>query len=79
MEPLNPKKPTPSKTSSQKPARRTQPDFLAPSLSEDLHTRIATRACEIYEQRIRQGALDDWLQAEREILKEKRAKRSSKF
>ena len=32
------------------------------------------RASEIYEQRIRQGALDDWLQAERDILKEKRAK-----
>jgi hypothetical protein len=32
------------------------------------------RAREIYEQRIRQGALDDWLQAEREILKEKRVK-----
>jgi hypothetical protein len=32
------------------------------------------RAHGIYEQRIRQGALDDWLQAEREILKEKRAK-----
>ncbi|MGH7146759.1 MAG: hypothetical protein ACREIJ_02515 [Nitrospiraceae bacterium] len=35
---------------------------------------MSTRACEIYEQRIRQGALDDWLQAERDILKEKRAK-----
>ena len=32
------------------------------------------RAREIYEQRIRQGALDDWLQAEREILKEQRVK-----
>jgi hypothetical protein len=32
------------------------------------------RAREIYEQRIRQGALDDWLQAEREILKKTRAK-----
>jgi hypothetical protein len=79
MEPLNPKKPTTAKTPSQKPARRTQPDSPAPSLSEDLHTRIATRACEIYEQRIRRGALDDWLEAEREILTEKRAKRSSKF
>jgi hypothetical protein len=79
MEPLKPKNPATSKTPSQRPARRTQPDSPAPSLSEDLHTRIATRALEIYEQRIRQGALDDWLQAEREILKEKRAKRSSKF
>ena len=32
------------------------------------------RAFEIYKLRIRQGALDDWLQAEREILKETRAK-----
>jgi hypothetical protein len=74
MEPLSPKKPTTSKTASQKPARRTQPDSPSPSLSEDLHTRISARALGIYEQRIRQGALDDWLQAEREILKEKRAK-----
>jgi hypothetical protein len=64
MEPLKPKK----------PARRTQPDSPAPSVSEELHARISTRAREIYEQRIRQGALDDWLQAERGILKEKRAK-----
>jgi hypothetical protein len=74
MEPLKPKKPATSKTPSQKPARRTQPDSPASSLSEDLHARIATRAREIYHQRIRQGALDDWLQAEREILKEKRTK-----
>jgi hypothetical protein len=74
MEPLKPKEPTTPKTPSQKPARRTQPDSPAPSVSEDLHARIATRALEIYKQRICQGALDDWLQAEREILKEKRAK-----
>ena len=71
MEPLKPKKPTTLKTPGQKPARRMQP---AVSVSEDLHTRIATRAREIYEQRIRQGALDDWLQAEREILNEKHSK-----
>ena len=74
MEPLKPKKLTTAKTPSQKPARRRQPDSPAPSVSEDLHARISTRAREIYEQRIRQGALDDWLQAERDILKEKRAK-----
>ena len=74
MEPLKPKKPTTSKMPSQKLARRAQPDSFAPSLSDDLHTRITTRAREIYEQRIRQGALDDWLQAERELLTEKRAK-----
>ena len=73
MEPLKPKKQATSKTPSQKPARPTQPDSPASSVSEDLHARIATRALEIYERRIRQGALDDWLQAERDILKEKRA------
>ena len=74
MESLKPKKLTTAKTPSQKPTRRRQPDSPAPSVSEDLHARISTRAREIYEQRIRQGALDDWLQAERDILKEKRAK-----
>ena len=74
MEPLKPKIPATSKMPSRKPPRRTQPDSLALSVSEDLHARISTRAREIYEQRIRQGALDDWLEAEREILKEKRAK-----
>jgi hypothetical protein len=74
MEPLKPKKPATSKTPNQKPARRPQPDSPTPSASEDLHTRISTRAFEIYELRIRQGALDDWIQAEREILKEKRSK-----
>ena len=73
MEPLKLKKPK-SKPPNQKPSRRMQPDSPAPSVSEGLHARITTRAREIYEQRIRQGALDDWLQAEREILKEKRAK-----
>ena len=74
MEPLKPKKPTTLKTASQKPARRKQPGSPESSVSEDLHARISTRAREIYEQRIRQGALDDWLQAERGILKERRAK-----
>jgi len=74
MEPLKSKNPATSKTSSQKPASRTQASFPLPSLSENLHARISTRAFEIYKQRISQGALDDWLQAEREILKEKRAK-----
>jgi hypothetical protein len=39
-----------------------------PSASDDLHNRIAKGAYEIYDRRIRQGALDDWLQTEREIL-----------
>jgi len=74
MEPLKLKKPTTSKTPVQKSSRRTQPDSSAPSVAENLHARITKRAREIYEQRIRQGALDDWLQAEREILKATRAK-----
>jgi aromatic ring-cleaving dioxygenase len=38
-------------------------------MSDHLHDRIAKRAYEIYQQRTRQGALDDWLKAEREILR----------
>jgi Protein of unknown function (DUF2934) len=41
-----------------------------PQMPSGLHQQIAQRAYEIYERRIRQGALDDWLQAEREILQE---------
>ena len=74
MEPLKLKKPTRSKTPNQRPPRRTQPDSPVPFVSEDLHARIATRALDIYEQRIRQGALDDWLQAERDIRTKTRAK-----
>ena len=40
-------------------------------MPESLHNQIVRRAYEIYERRIRQGALDDWLQAEREILQDK--------
>jgi hypothetical protein len=40
-----------------------------PQMPSGLHQQIAQRAYEIYERRIRQGALDDWLQAEREIQK----------
>ena len=40
-------------------------------MQESLHQQIAKRAYEIYKRRIRQGALDDWLEAEREILQEK--------
>lgn len=57
---------------SRRPARRTKQGSRTPSASEDLHERIAKRAYEIYERRIRQGALDDWLQAEREILGHKK-------
>ena len=74
MEPLKLKKPTETKTPNQKPSRRPRADSPASSVSDGLHARITTRAREIYEQRISQGALDDWLQAEREILKEIRTK-----
>ena len=40
------------------------------SMQEILHQDIAKRAYEIYEQRIQKSALDDWLQAEREILQD---------
>ena len=40
-------------------------------MPSDLHQQIAKRAHEIYRQRIGQGALDDWLQAEREIRQDK--------
>jgi len=62
------KQPTNSKTTHQRPARRTKPGSPTPSVSANLHERIATRAFENYERRIRQGPLDDWLQAEQEIL-----------
>lgn len=71
------KKPTTSKTTSQKPARRTQQGPQAPSVSEDLHQQTATRAYEIYQRRARQGPLDDWLQAEQEILKQKKIRNAS--
>jgi hypothetical protein len=56
------------KTTRQKPAPRTQSGSHTPSVSPNLHEQIATRAYENYERRIRQGPLDDWLQAEQEIL-----------
>jgi len=61
-------KPSKLKTTSQRPTRRTKQGSQTPSASEDLHERIAKRAYGIYERRVRQGAMDDWLQAEREIL-----------
>jgi hypothetical protein len=39
-------------------------------VSANLHERIATHAFENYERRIRQGPLDDGLQAEQEILEQ---------
>jgi hypothetical protein len=60
--------PTKSKTTHERPARQTKPGSHTPSVSAHLYERIATRAFEHYDRRIRQGALDDWLQAEREVL-----------
>jgi len=65
------KQPTTSKTTSQRPARRTKSGPHTPSVSAHLHEGIATRAFENYERRIRQGPLDDWHQAEQEILGQK--------
>ena len=65
------KQPTTSKTKRQSPAPRTKPGAHTPSVSATLHERIAARAFENYERRIRQGPLDDWLQAEQEILEQK--------
>ncbi len=62
------KKLTTSKTTRLRPARRTKPGSHTPSVSATLHEQIATRAYEHYERRIHQGPLDDWLQAEQEIL-----------
>jgi hypothetical protein len=62
------KQPAKPKTASQKPARQKKSVSLTPSVPENLHERIARRAFENYERRIRQGSLDDWLQAEQEIL-----------
>jgi hypothetical protein len=62
------KPPNKTKTTRQSSARRTKSGADTPSVSATLHERIATRAYENYERRIRQGPLDDWLQAEQEIL-----------
>ena len=65
------KQPTTPKTTRQRPTRRTKPGSDTPSVSANLHEQIATRAFENYERRIHQGPLDDWLQAEQEILGQK--------
>jgi hypothetical protein len=55
------------RTGTKKTAGATHKHAEIPS---GLSQRIATRAYQIYERRIRESALDDWLQAEREILQE---------
>ena len=66
--PIKLKTPSKPKTLRQRPVRRTTPNSSTPAVSTTLHERIDTRAREIYERRIRLGPLDDWLQAEQEIL-----------
>ena len=66
------RKPKKSKTTSQKLTRRALPSPPTPSVERDLHQQIVARAYEIYERRTRQGALDDWLKAEREILEKEK-------
>lgn len=66
------RKPKKPKTTSQQPGRRALRGPQTPVVSEYLQQQIAMRAYEIYERRLRQGALDDWLQAEREILGQKK-------
>lgn len=56
------------RTTRPKPVRRTAPLPSKPPDLAMLHDQIARRAHEIYERRIHQGPLDDWLQAEQEIL-----------
>ena len=51
--------------------RKTRATRQEPEMPSDLHQQIAKRAYEIYERRIRQDALADWLQAEQEILQNK--------
>ena len=68
------KQPTQSKTTRQRPARRTDSGSPTPSVSTHLHERIATRAYEHYERRIRQSPLDDWLQAEQEIHEQEKTR-----
>lgn len=48
--------------------KKTGVTSQVPEMPSDLHQQIAKRAYEIYERRIRQRALDDWLQAEQEVL-----------
>jgi hypothetical protein len=58
---MTPKKSNKSRTPAQ-PTPSTEPS------TNDLHQQIADRAYKIYKEGTHQGALYDWLQAEREIL-----------
>lgn len=64
------KPPTPASTSAQAATLAAAPTRQSVSPCDDLHILIAKRAHELYSERgYRHGwALDDWLEAEREIL-----------
>ena len=70
---MKPKKPAKSKQSSEQTATRDKRPGRA-AVPERLHELIAKRAYELYERRICQGPLDDWLQAEQEILGNNKAR-----
>ncbi|MGQ0812263.1 MAG: DUF2934 domain-containing protein [Nitrospiraceae bacterium] len=74
MEPRNTQKAGKKSPRSLKTSNVSQRDAQS-SQDQTIHARIAVRAYEIYDRRTRQGSLDDWFQAEREILNEKRPKR----
>ena len=66
--PMKSKKPIQAMTTRQRPTRGTDSGTYLLTVSDTLHEQIAVRAYKHYERCIRQGPLDDWLQAEREIL-----------
>lgn len=71
MGPMKPKLP---KKTSERMASRVKPSRQL-LLPEEHHEKIAKRAFEIYQRRICRGALDDWLQAEQEILGQENARK----
>ena len=66
----------PNKTT-RKPPRPINPRPQLSIAPEQLAGQIAMRAHEIYVRRTSQGALDDWLEAEREILSKQNKRRSA--
>jgi hypothetical protein len=76
MERQDKEKPKKRSASSPKPRKVSEQDAQLLDNSA-LHAQIEARAYEIYERRIRQGPMDDWLQAEREILSTKRPTRKA--
>lgn len=64
-----PSKPKSPKKPGQVAARRAAPRLPTPPMPDELRARIAARAYELYLQRTSQGAVDDWLKAERDILR----------